>query len=144
LSLVWPLAVGANPGARVLTGTEIVSDPRTLTEPERQEFASRRAAVEARVEDFRRRLVAPCTDLRGVVREVLESVDHVGAVDPGPALLTSDPPKFRVNYVVALTSGRLVYDEIVMVVPLAVHVLPAGGETTGGQGRRCGSVAPGG
>jgi hypothetical protein len=33
LSLAWPLAVGSNPGSGVLTGTEIISDLRTLTEP---------------------------------------------------------------------------------------------------------------
>jgi hypothetical protein len=97
------------------------------------------------VEEFRRRLIPPCTDLSGLVREVLESVDEVSVVDARPVLLASNPPKLRVSYVVALTSGRLAYDEMVVVVPLAARVLPAAGaEAMDGQGRRCGDVAPGG
>jgi hypothetical protein len=144
LSLVSPLAGGANPGSRVLTETEIVSDLGALTEPERRELAQRRAAVEARVEEFRQRLVAPCANLRELVRDALGSVDRVGAVDPGPALLTSNPPKFRVNYVVALTSGRLVQDEVVVVVPLEVSIVRAADEAMGRQARQCGRAAPGG
>jgi hypothetical protein len=125
-----------------MTGTEIVSDPRALTADERRELASRRAAVEERVEEFSRRLIDPCTNLRKAVQETLASVERVGAVDPGPALLTSDPPKLRVSYVVSLTGGRLVRDEVVVLIPLAVRVVPAGGEA--GGGRQCGRAAPGG
>jgi hypothetical protein len=142
LSLAWPLGLVANPGSGVLTGADIVSDLRALTPDERRELASRRAAVEARVEEFGRRLIGPCTNLREAVQATLESVERVGAVDPGPALLTSDPPKLRVSYVVALTSGRRVRDEVAMAVPLAVRVVPAGGETAGV--RQCGRAAPGG
>jgi hypothetical protein len=85
----------------------------------------------------------PSSNLREVVRDALGSVDRVGAVDPGPALLTSNPPKFRVNYVVALTSGWLVRDEVVVVVPLEVRVLPVADEAMGRQARRCGSAVPG-
>jgi hypothetical protein len=81
-------------------------------------------------------------NLRKAVQETLESVERVGAVDPGPALLTSEPPKLRVSYVVALTSGRLARDEVVMLIPLAVRVVPAGGEAGGGP--QCGRTAPGG
>ena len=125
-----------------MTGTEIVSDPRALTADERRELAGRRAAVETRVEEFGRRLIDPCTNLRKAVQETLASVERVGAVDPGPALLTSEPPKLRVSYVVALTSGRLARDEVVMLIPLAVQVVPVGGEA--GRGPQCGRAAPGG
>jgi hypothetical protein len=141
LLLAWPLGLAANPGSRVMTGTEIVSDPKALTPDERRELASRRAAVETRVEELGRRLIHPCTNLRKAVQETLASVERVGAVDPGPALLTSDPPKLRVSYVVALTSGRRVRDEVIVVIPLAVRVVPAGGEA--GGGRQCGRAAPG-
>jgi hypothetical protein len=47
-----------------------------------------------------------------------------------------------VSYVVALTSGRLVRDEVVMLIPLTVRVVLAGGEA--GGGRQCGRAAPGG
>jgi hypothetical protein len=39
-----------------MTGTEIVSDLKALTADERRELATRRAAVETRVEEFGRRL----------------------------------------------------------------------------------------
>jgi hypothetical protein len=47
-----------------MTGTEIVSDPRALTADERRELAGRRADVETRVEEFGRRLIDPCMNLR--------------------------------------------------------------------------------
>ena len=45
------------------------------------------------------------------------------------------------SYVVALTSGRRVRDEVIVVIPLAVRAVPAGGEA--GGGRQCGRAAPG-
>jgi hypothetical protein len=125
-----------------MSGAEIVSDLKALTAAERRELAGRRAAVEARVEEFGRRLIGPCTNLREAVQATLESVERVEAVDPGPALLTSDPPKLRVSYVVTLTSGQQVRDEVIMVVPLAGRVVPAGGDA--GGGRQCGRAVPGG
>jgi len=142
LSLASPAVGGAGSPARApITGA--VSDPGTLTAEDRRELAERRAAVVARVEQFRQRLAAPCANLRDAVRGVLESVDRVGAVDPGPALLTSNPPKLRVSYVVTLTSGRRAHDEVVVEVPLDVRVVPAADPAGPGSTHRCGGAATG-
>lgn len=142
LVLAWPVGLPANPGSRVTPGTEALADPGTLTVDERREFLERRAAVEARVDEFRQRLLAPCRNLRDAVRTALESVERVRAMDPGPALLTSDPPKFRVSYVVALTSGRYVGDEVVVEVPLDVRVVPVAGQPGRERLHPCGGTAP--
>jgi hypothetical protein len=57
LLVTWPLGLAANPGSRVMTCTEVVSDLKALTADERRELAIRRAAVETRVEEFGRRLI---------------------------------------------------------------------------------------
>ena len=142
LSLAWWLAGGADPGTRALTGAEIVADLRILTAQERRDLEERRAAVETRVEEFARQMVTPCPSISGFVRNALASVDRIGAVNAGPILLTSDPPKLRVSYVVALTSGRLVPDEVIVVVPLQARVSPAGNEALGGRLRPCGGGVP--
>jgi hypothetical protein len=142
LSLVSPVAAGASSSARTpITGA--VSDPGTPTAEDRRELAERRTAVVARVEEFRQRLVAPCANLRDAVRGVLESVERVGAVDPGPALLASNPPKLRVSYVVVLTSGRRAHDEVVVEVPLDVRLVPAADPAGPGSTHRCGSAVTG-
>ena len=142
LSLVSPVAAGASSPVRAgITGA--VSDPGTLTAEDRRELAERRTAVVARVEEFRQRLVAPCANLRDAVRGVLESVERVGAVDPGPALLASNPPKLRVSYVVVLTSGRRAHDEVVVEVPLDVRLVPAADPAGPGSTHRCGSAVTG-
>jgi hypothetical protein len=137
-------AARAAPGTGPPTGSERVADLGTLTTDEREEVARRRMAVEARLAEFGRRLLEPCADVRTAVRNALLSVDRVGAVDPGPALLTSHPPQLRVRYVVTLASGRLVQDQVVMVVPVVARVVPAGTVAGGVPARRCGRGAPSG
>lgn len=134
--LPLPSSAGRRADPPAGTGGAIVSDLDTLSVGEREELAARRAAVQARAAELGRHLGAPCADLRAVVLEGLGTVARVGAVDPGPAVLTSHPPRFRVRYVVALTSGRLVWDETIVTVPLEARVVPLR-EPTDGRASPC-------
>ena len=96
-----------------------------LSPHERRELAERRAVVEARARELAEGAAA-CGDLRAVVRERLVGVEHVRAVEVGPVLLTSDPPRMPVAFAVALRSGRVVWDRLVVTVPVRPRVVPLG------------------
>ena len=139
LSLVWLFVGVESPRSRAPDGIELA-----LTASDRWELADRQAVVEARVDEFARQMVTPCSNLHEFVRVALSSVDRIGAVNAGPIVLTSNPPKLRVSYVVALTDGRLVPDEVIAVVPLEARVWPAEGKAFDGRPRQCGGTVLGG
>ena len=96
-----------------------------LSSAERREFEERRAAVEARASDLAER-VGACANLQSLVRGGLASLQHVRAVEAGPVLLTSHPPRMPIAFAVALGSGRVVWDRLAVTVPVRPKVVPLG------------------
>jgi hypothetical protein len=134
--LVLALLCAAGPaGAGVFAGSG--AGPRgpwvddvTLTPAERREFDERRAAVQARADDWADR-TGTCLDFRSRVRDDLAGVQHVRSVEVGFVLLTSKPPRIPVSFAITLDSGRVVWDRLTVTVPMRPRVVlldaPVGG-----------------
>jgi hypothetical protein len=112
-----------------------------LSPEERREFEERRAAIEARADRLARERGA-CGDLRARVRDSLLEVRQVRSVEVGWILLTAHPPKMPVTFAVRLGSGRVVWDRLVVTVPVSPRVVPLGGSAPDAAAVPCDPGAP--
>jgi hypothetical protein len=117
------VGVGAARGAGGSPGAW--AEETHLSPAERRELRERRAALESEVTLLLDRAGA-CEDPRSRVRQSLAAVRHVRGVEVGSVLLTSSPPRVPVAVGIALNSGRVVWDRLMVTVAVRPWLLPLG------------------
>jgi hypothetical protein len=136
LGAAVPVGVGAARGVGGSPGSWAEEAP--LSPAERRELRERRAALKRQVAVLLER-PGPCGDPRSRVRQSLAAIEHVRGVEVGFVVLASDPPRMPVAVGIALASGRVVWDRLVVTVAVSPRLVPLGRADSDAPVSACGS-----